>query len=240
MKMAVLFASALLCSSLSACSTKRKLDRVLDNADKALENANKRIDELAELASNLESDLSDAAQQAGDRASETLSRVGRDVPASGGQPRATEDTADIDDDGQTDRVSAVEYEDQLLWLADASTLEGLACNTQLYFVSDKPPESLLSWGLYAEECGAMACPPEELEEDEPDFDTCNCVDAYDRPSSCQDFLSILGGKTPTDDPNDSPSEQDVFCDDGFELIPISYVCDGEADCSDASDEAYCA
>ncbi len=240
MRVAVLVASAIFCSSLSACDTKKKLDNVLDNADDTITNANKRIDELADLAKSLQSDLSEAVKETGNAASKTLSSIGDaagGIPASGGEVKGAEEAVDLDDDGKPDRVTAVEYEDKMLWLADASTLSSQfsECLPQLYFVTDKPPENLLSWGIISEQCGgAMACPPEELEQDEPDFDTCTCVDANDQAIDCQDFLASLAG-------SGEPQEEQVQCDSGGQAIPETSVCDGKVDCSDGSDEAakYC-
>lgn len=261
MRVTLLVASALVCTVLGACDTKKKLDKVLDNADHTITNANKRIDELAKLVTDLKADASGAVAKTGAAASKALNGIGSlagGVPATGGKAKTVDstETVDIDEDGTPDTITAMEFDNRMLWLADASSVSDFACKTQFYIVSDKPPENMLSWGFFADGCGTLACPPEELDEAEPDFNTCKCTDADDNTMTCTDLFATLapagsGTTTQTADAGTGTTQptadggtgtaQRVYCDDGTETILETDVCDGLVDCSDGSDEAaiYC-
>jgi hypothetical protein len=213
---------------------------------------------LSDLARDLKADLSDAIKMTGNAASKTIAGLGDlagGIPASGGEVKEADRSADLDDDGKPDAVTAVEYDDQILWLIEASAFEGFACKTQLYLVTDNPPETILGCGLLAEGCGASACAVEELEKDEPDVQNCECQDAEGDSIACTDLYATLGGGSSgggEDDecpsgsegtpPDCSPIEGGgeptaLACSDGSDAIPFEQVCDGTSDCGDDSDEA---
>jgi hypothetical protein len=91
-----------------ACDTKAKLDRTLDNADRTITKANMKLDELSDLARDLKADLSDAIKMTGNAASKTIAGLGDlagGIPASGGEVKEADRSADLDDDGKPDAVS---------------------------------------------------------------------------------------------------------------------------------------
>ena len=189
-----------LCFLCLACDTKAKLDRTLDNADRTITKANMKLDELSELAKDLKEDLSAAVKMTGQAASKTISDLGDaagNLPTSGGVVKEADMSADLDEDGTPDSVTAVEYgeEGKYLWLVEASTLEAFACKTQLYLVTDNPPEEIFAWGLVAEGCGVSACDPAEIEKEEPDLTKCECQDPEGSPIECAELYAALAGNS---------------------------------------------
>jgi hypothetical protein len=177
-----IFSTAVLLAALPACKT-------VDNATQATAGTEQGIREIradiTAMQGALEGMVAASGQDAtaADEAGAALSTLGPaagDLPAPGGSPMSGAQAIDVDGDGDTDDVTAVDDGTVMLWLWPVDGADESVCESDAsynFVVTDNPPTRAVSAGQWDAECGAFACPLAE------GFDAalCRCVDGASHP-----------------------------------------------------------
>ncbi len=202
-------AALLLTGSLS-CETIDEAKGLMKDSRAAIKDARAKADRLEAALEELAEAGSESKAKA-ESAAGGLSKLGASaggVPASGGEVKQTSETVDVDGDGDTEELMAIDYGETVLWLWQVETTDDSFCGsatTLNFVVTDKPPTKILAFGQWDESCGAVSCPgnPETV-----DVAQCRCQDASGAEVDCglSEAPAEGEGEVPTEGEGEGPTE----------------------------------